>query len=73
MRCQGWRWNDFCHHPRGRTVACESLPGSLFPHALTRKPQSYFMALNAALAHAEKMSFPVDLNDREAMTKIVST
>ena len=31
------------------------------------------MALNAALAHAEKMSFPVDLNDREALTKIVST
>uniref|UniRef100_A0A7S4USL6 T-complex protein 1 subunit gamma n=1 Tax=Guillardia theta TaxID=55529 RepID=A0A7S4USL6_GUITH len=51
-------------------VAEPLLERKIHPSVIT---QSYFMALNAALAHAEKMSFPVDLNDREVLTKIVST
>jgi T-complex protein 1 subunit gamma len=35
--------------------------------------QGYFKALKSALAHAEKMAFPVDLNDRDSLTKIIST
>ena len=51
-------------------VAEPLLERSLHPTVIT---QAYFLSLKSALAHAEAMAFPVDLQDRDSLTKIIST
>merc|ERR1711865_920233 len=51
-------------------VAEPLLDRKIHPTVIT---QSFFMALKSALVHAENMSFPVDMNDRDSLTKIIST
>ena len=51
-------------------VAEPLLERSLHPTVIT---QAYFLSLKSALAHAEAMAFPVDLHDRDSLTKIIST
>merc|ERR1719183_112617 len=52
------------------SVAEPLLERSLHPTVIT---QAYFLSLKSALAHAEAMAFPVDLQDRDSLTKIIST
>jgi len=51
-------------------VAEPLLDRKIHPTVIT---QSFFLALKSALGHAENMSFPVDMNDRDSLTKIIST
>jgi T-complex protein 1 subunit gamma len=51
-------------------VAEPLLERKIHPTVIT---QAYFQSLKSAIAHAEAMSFPVDLNDRDSLTKIIST
>mmetsp|Transcript_58354 Transcript_58354/g.153573 ORF Transcript_58354/g.153573 Transcript_58354/m.153573 type:complete len:593 (+) Transcript_58354:44-1822(+) len=51
-------------------VAEPLLERKVHPTVIT---QSYFRALTAALEHAESMSFPIDVSNRDSLSKIVST
>eukprot|EP00277_Geminigera_cryophila_P003415 CAMPEP_0179433808 /NCGR_PEP_ID=MMETSP0799-20121207/18149_1 /TAXON_ID=46947 /ORGANISM="Geminigera cryophila, Strain CCMP2564" /LENGTH=561 /DNA_ID=CAMNT_0021212011 /DNA_START=155 /DNA_END=1840 /DNA_ORIENTATION=+ len=51
-------------------VAEPLLDRKIHPTVIT---QAFFLSLKSALVHAENMSFPVDLNDRDSLTKIIST